>query len=92
MYATFVAHGPFSTNVKDVHQKRAASASLASRMFSRLSRRASSGEGWHSVDGSTYIMDGFENVQVYGLVMKLLGLEDWSANNNGTKGFWDKYF
>lgn len=88
MYATFVAHGPFSTNVKDVHEKRRSS-SLISRVMPGLFKRA--GEGWHSVEGSAYVMDGFENVQVYGLVMKLLGLEHWSANNNGTKGFWDKY-
>ncbi|THG95374.1 hypothetical protein EW145_g7971 [Phellinidium pouzarii] len=84
MRAMFVAHGPFATNVKDVNSKRSAAPTL----FSRAAKRDSS--GWHSIEGSTYVMDGFENVQVYGLVMKLLGLEDWSASNNATKGFWDK--
>ncbi|KAI5114638.1 hypothetical protein M0805_004157, partial [Coniferiporia weirii] len=86
MFATFVAHGPFSTNVKDVHNKRSSSLS----MFRSAAKRSS--PGWHSIQDSAYVMEGFENVQIYGLVMKLLGLEEWSANNNATKGFWDKYF
>lgn len=81
MYAVFVAHGPFSTNVKDVHDKRSSS----------LLRRANHRPGWHSIQDSAYVMNGFENVEVYGLVMKLLGLEDWSARNNATRNFWDKY-
>ena len=81
MHAVFVAHGPFSTNVKDVNNKRSTS----------LLRRAKPGPGWHSIEDSAYVMEGFENVQIYGLVMKLLGLENWSASNNATKGFWDKY-
>jgi hypothetical protein len=86
MRAMFVAHGPFSTNVKDVHSKRS-TPSLLSR-----EPKMKAPEGWYSTDGTAFVMDGFENVQVYGLVMKLLGLEDWSASNNATKGYWDKYF
>ena len=88
MHAMFVAHGPFSTNVKDVNSKRS-----ASYLFSREPKMKAP-EGWHSIDkeNAAYVMEGFENVQVYGLVMKLLGLEDWSASNNATKGYWDKYF
>jgi hypothetical protein len=38
-------------------------------------------------------MKGFPNVEIKGLVMKLLGLEsDKQAPTNGTAGFWDKYF
>lgn len=85
MRAMFVAHGPFSTNVKDVHNKRAPS------LFSR-DPKMNAPAGWHSIGKAGYVMEGFENVQVYGLVMKLLGLEDWSASNNATKGYWDKYF
>lgn len=84
MRAMFVAHGPFSTNVKDVNSKRKRG---ISDWFS-----PSKPSGWESIDASTYVMEGFENVQVYGLIMKLLGIETWSARNNGTAGFWDKYF
>ena len=89
MHAMFVAHGPFSTNVKDVHNKRSAE-SWSSALLRRSAK--SPPPGWHSIDNSAYVIEGFENVQIYGLVMKLLGLEDWSARNNATRGFWDKYF
>lgn len=52
--------------------------------------------GWdrYSHKDATYVIQGFENVQIYGLVMKLLGIEQWWAvgGNNATKGFWDRYF
>ena len=86
MRAMFVAHGPFSTNAKDVHEKRSSSLLSYVPGFPKRGK-----EGWHSVDGSAYVINGFENVQIYGLVMKLLGLEEWSASNNATRGFWDKY-
>jgi len=35
-------------------------------------------------------MEGFDNVQLYNLVCKLLGLKN-GAPNNGTKGFWDEW-
>ena len=81
MHAMFVAHGPFSTNVKDVHSKRS--------VWQSVRRRKS---GFHSISDEATVLDGFQNVQVYGLVMKLLGIERWSASNNGTKAFWDKYY
>ena len=38
-------------------------------------------------------MDGFENVEIYNLVMKLLGISQAeTAQTNGTTGFWDTYF
>jgi len=38
-------------------------------------------------------MDGFENVEIYNLVMKLLGVpQAEAAQTNGTTGFWDTYF
>ena len=46
---------------------------------------------WHSVTDGTYIMPGFAGVELYNLVMRLLGIEAWAAPNNGTAGFWDKY-
>jgi len=36
-------------------------------------------------------MNGFPNVEIYNLVMKLLGTEAWAVKTNGTTGFWDKY-
>ncbi|KAI0051055.1 Phosphodiest-domain-containing protein [Auriscalpium vulgare] len=84
MHAMFVAHGPFSAVAKAVHQSRAAR---------RLGSRAlwNSNKGWHSTNDDTYVMNGFENVEIYNLVMRLLGIESWSAGNNGTKGFWEQY-
>jgi hypothetical protein len=81
MYAMFVAHGPFSSVVKLLHQT-----SLSSRALSRPNM------GWHSTSDDTYVMDGFQNVEVYNLVMKLLGIEGKAAKTNGTAGFWDRYF
>lgn len=37
-------------------------------------------------------METFQNVEVYNLVMKLLGVPDnLIASTNGTQGFWDQY-
>jgi hypothetical protein len=37
-------------------------------------------------------MPGFQNVEIYDLVMRLLGIDAaHSANTNGTAGFWDAY-
>jgi hypothetical protein len=83
MHAMFVAHGPFSSVVKVLHQGR--SSSLTRRMLSRPNK------GWHSTSDNTYVMDKFENVQIYSLVMRLLGV-DAVAPTNGSVHFWDKYF
>jgi hypothetical protein len=83
MHAIFVAHGPFSTTTKASHRMR--SWSLLPRFLSREKH------GWHSTSDKTYIMKGFQNVEVYNLVMKLLAIEDKAASTNGTLGFWDQY-
>jgi len=36
-------------------------------------------------------MNGFQNVEIYNLVVKLLGIEDKAAATNGTKGFWEQF-
>lgn len=36
------------------------------------------------------VIPGFANLELYGLVTKILGLTP--APNNGTEGFWDQYF
>jgi hypothetical protein len=84
MYAMFVAHGPFSAVSKAIHQSR--SRSIISRSLSRPNK------GWHSISDDTYVMNGFQNVEIYNLVMKLLGIEDKAAPTNGTDSFWDLYF
>lgn len=80
MHAMFVAHGPFSAVVKDLHRS-----SFAAWLPWK-------NRGWHSTSDDTYVMDSFPNVEIYGLVAKLLGTEEHASANNGTKGFWDKYF
>ncbi|KAL4250585.1 Phosphodiest-domain-containing protein [Abortiporus biennis] len=92
MHAMFVAHGPFSSVVKAIHQSR--SLSLSSSPIHNLKRWFLSrpNKGWHHASKDTYIMSTFQNVEVYNLMMKLVGIEDHASSNNGTKGFWDIYF
>jgi len=87
MYAMFVAHGPFAAVAKAVQQSRSVGTpKIVSRVL------FGSGKGWHLTSNDTYIMEGFGNVEIYNLVIKLLGAERWAANTNGTTGLWDKYF
>ena len=81
MQAIFVAHGPFSFEAKVQHQKRNKYAPF----------RRSLKHDWHSTSDDTYIMQRFQNVEVYNLVIKLLGIDASAASNNGTVGFWDRY-
>lgn len=38
------------------------------------------------------MIPGFDNLEVYNLVVRLLGIaEEKQAPNNGTVGFWDSY-
>lgn len=84
MQAMFVAHGPFSAVAKAQHTRR--STGLGARWLNDANK------GWHSTSDDTYIMDRFQNVEIYNLVTKLLGIEQYAAPTNGTAGFWDKYF
>ena len=78
MQAMFVAHGPFSNAAKALHRQ--------SWMLNR-------NKGWHSTSDDVYVMDGFQNVEVYNLVMRLLEVpKDLWAKTNGTVGFWNRYF
>ena len=83
MHAIFVAHGPFSAVAKATHHSR--SVSLRPRWFSNPNK------GWHSTSDDTYVMNGFQNVEIYNLVMELLGIQEQAAKTNGTTGFWDLY-
>jgi hypothetical protein len=38
------------------------------------------------------LIEHFENVEVYGLVMRMLGVRAWIAQTNGTEEFWDAWF
>lgn len=76
MHAMFVAHGPFSHDAK-----------LTAHTHPRRAAK-----GWHSTSEEAYIIDTFQNVEIYNLVLKLLGVEKkWTAPTNGTSGFWDRY-
>lgn len=77
MHAMFVAHGPFSHDAK---------------LGAHAHPRRAAPMGWHSTSEDAYIIDTFQNVEIYNLVLKLLGVEEkWTAPNNGTRGFWDRY-
>ncbi|KAF5382470.1 hypothetical protein D9615_002739 [Tricholomella constricta] len=75
MHAMFIAHGPFSTDVKALHH----------------SGKKPADHHWESTESNTYIMERFPNVEIYNLVIKLLGIDQFAAPNNGTVGFWDRY-
>ncbi|KAH9841758.1 Phosphodiest-domain-containing protein [Rhodofomes roseus] len=85
MHAIFVAHGPFSAVVKAIEHDRQ-QARVLPRALSRPNK------GWHSTSDDTYVMDTFENVNIYNLAIKLLGIEAFAAPNNGTEEFWDQFF
>ncbi|KIJ66879.1 hypothetical protein HYDPIDRAFT_85278 [Hydnomerulius pinastri MD-312] len=38
-----------------------------------------------------YMLPPFANVELYNLVTRLLGIEEWATETNGTRGFWDKW-
>ncbi|KAI0736319.1 Phosphodiest-domain-containing protein [Fomitopsis betulina] len=86
MHAMFVAHGPFSAVVKAIAQDREEARGLLPRWLARPNK------GWHSTADDTYVMDTFENVNIYNLMIKLIGVESFAAPTNGTKGIWDQYF
>ena len=74
MQAVFIAHGPFTTDMK-----------------AHLQSRSKSSGSWYSVGGDAYIMKAFRNVELYDLVINLLGIEEYAAPTNGTPGFWERY-
>lgn len=83
MHGIFVAHGPFA-QVAKVNSARRRSP------LSWITSRAM--KGWHPKSSDdAYIMETFQNVEIYNLVMRLLGIEEHAAPTNGTRGFWDIY-
>ncbi|KAG6331969.1 hypothetical protein ID866_7123 [Astraeus odoratus] len=85
MHAIFVAHGPFSTGAK------AKANSISSRDLLSPSPSSSSVSAWHSIADGAHVMQGFQNVEIYNLVLRLLGISEFAAPTNGTFGFWDDY-
>lgn len=78
MQAIFIAHGPFSNVAKALHHR---------------SWMPNKNKGWHSTSDDVYVLDPFQNVEIYNLVMRLLEVpKNLWANTNGTVGFWDRYF
>jgi hypothetical protein len=94
MHAMFVAHGPFSGLVKDAARRRALKRSRAHTSDSPAQQPTShqpTGDCDMNEDGAC-VLDGFQNTEVYNLVMSLLGVnrKEWAATN-GTRGFWERY-
>ncbi|KAF8588935.1 Phosphodiest-domain-containing protein [Ramaria rubella] len=88
MYAMFVSDGPFSGSAKQRKRKR--ERSMSSIYLNFLRGLQGQEDGWHTT-GDVYVIIGFRNVELYGLVTKLLGIEAYAAKTNGTLGFWDRY-
>lgn len=38
-----------------------------------------------------WVLPPFQNVELYNLVVRLLGIDRWAAETNGTEGFWDRW-
>ncbi|KAF9507182.1 hypothetical protein BS47DRAFT_1366794 [Hydnum rufescens UP504] len=95
MHAAFVADGPFTTLLK---RRRRARSSFLLRSLPVWMRRRIAPRWIRDADvdtlrrrGEPQIIEGFENVEVYGLIVKLLGIEPrFAAATNGTVGFWER--
>ncbi|KAG8992013.1 hypothetical protein FRB90_001117, partial [Tulasnella sp. 427] len=62
---------------------------VADGPFSASTKAKQASKSTSSDTGKPLVMEGFQNVEIYGLVMKLLGLN--GAPTNGTEGFWDAW-
>ncbi|KAG2010001.1 nucleotide pyrophosphatase, variant 2 [Coprinopsis cinerea AmutBmut pab1-1] len=89
MQAMFVAHGPFSHHARVIARANPSSRGLTDWFKSAWNGGCHS--KWQVASKDTYIMNTFQNVEIYNLIMKLLGIEHAAAPNNGTVGFWDQY-
>lgn len=38
-----------------------------------------------------YVLPPFQSVELYNLVVRLLGIDKWASETNGTEGFWDTW-
>ncbi|GAA5823294.1 hypothetical protein JCM11251_007556 [Rhodosporidiobolus azoricus] len=87
MRGIFVAHGPFSSHLK---QRR-----FSSRSFSKTTSSPSSPSLVQRAplpipaDPNTLVLPGFSNLEIYGLVAELLRIpEEKRARTEGTRGAW----
>lgn len=84
MQAIFVAHGPFAESVK--RRRRRSLTTSSSSKWDWLS-----GKRKREEEERIRTIPPFENVELFGLLAKLLDLRDLPPTNS-TPGFWDQYF
>ncbi|KAG8724375.1 hypothetical protein FRC09_019483 [Ceratobasidium sp. 395] len=101
MRAMFIASGPFTDRVRaTVFADPSQSQSAIPNRFSRSTPTGYvNGTGKPPIyvpprggKNGPLVIEHFENKEVYGLVMRLLGIRQWAAQTNGTEGFWDTWF
>lgn len=86
MRAMFVADGPFAKKSRAKLVTQDSFQEIAQSYLRQLWGLPAT----TSATAADRIIPGFPNLELYGLVTKILGVEP--APNNGTKGFWDQYF
>jgi hypothetical protein len=80
MRAIFIAHGPFADAIKSQQKKK------------RNLQAQERGDGVEPEEDLSTVIDPFDNIEIYNLVAKLLGIEKTKrAPNNGTNEFWERY-
>lgn len=62
---------------------------VADGPFSTSTKAKQHSSSPHTDTSLPVVMKGFKNVEIYGLVAKLLGFR--GVPTNGTTGFWDKW-
>jgi hypothetical protein len=65
---------------------------IADGPFSIAAKRSRSRNHFDSNCSEPTVIEGFANVEMKGLIAKLLGVAIDGTSHNGTSGFWDKYF
>ncbi|KAF8594615.1 Phosphodiest-domain-containing protein [Ceratobasidium sp. AG-I] len=78
MRAMFIASGPFTDRVRAQVFSSTQSPNVLANRFARKN--------------GPVLIEHFQNVEIYGLVVRLLGIRQWTAQTNGTDGFWDAWF
>lgn len=103
MRAMFIASGPFTDRVRAEVLSSTQSPNSPTNRFSRSTPATTyfntttkppiyvPPRGGGGKNGPVLI-EHFRNVEVYGLVVRLLGIRQWAAQTNGTDGFWDAWF
>jgi hypothetical protein len=104
MRAIFIADGPFVDLLKRNAARRSGVApfripnSIYRRLPLQIRRALRSLDAGSNLSSSTFdrrkppqIIDAFNNVEIYNLIVKLLNIEQFASPTNGTIGFWDRY-